>query len=1358
MNVRDQEDIPPIPQVPPEIIEAISNERLVFFIGASASRIIGCSGWKELANKLVDVACKHNEINYHEKTRIIERYGPRKTITILKKILSSELYEQTLVESLEGDNEKKEKYPIYKKLFKLRGIYLTTNIDTHFDECFERPKRFFHSHQFRRGNAKSSSLFHLHGSLDNFSTVVFSTQEYVNHYNSKEIRDFLKFIFTEYAVLFVGYSLSELEILDYVLLKGNSIQEPPEEQKTGKHFILLPFFKAEKNLLRFEKEYFSGLNVSVIPYAIDEKGYEQLYDVVESWEKEINMRTSFLPRNYGYIEKNIDHYDEETAVEIFQLIRNDEYFRNHFFKKVKSVEWFYPLKERDFFSPEHAPAPITSDTEGHFRIPQWDVLPYLERVSQKVTVQGDERLIDELLTIIRDVSNFRDTNNKHIDNYRTWWYFVKILLNIPNERIPLEIIELIPIWLDSKFNMDLPGSKIAKKLLPKFLPETLSEEDIQKAEKIVDYITAIKGVDVPAGFDSHTSSERREPRTVVETFWLMESFVKQGNAAKIGEKCTEKPIYLIADKLKKIFTYLHPFHQCNVEFEDGDYRLTVSSTEDYEFYCLVEIHRKEQLRYERVSGFRIEECKNIESFIEGIKNEILNLNIAERIEGNLEEGLRRLYEKTFLDYSFIWVKSLSGIDEWDTYGAKSTLTLILREILLAKAKKDRSTAQNIFNEFLGDKYQYPLFKRLVLFVIGECWNDFKEEFWRIVNAPNGEQLFDDYNYEPEIYTILEKNVCEFTEEEKNRIKEIIEKGPEYVREDNRDLYIAYWKQKWYSALKDDPDFAALYRTYRDETQIKEEISFKEPSVKVGPGPTPLAKEEILLMSNEELAKFFSEFRTKDPWHGPTIEGLSDTLKEAAQDQPEKFISDFSPFLNCSYLYVYMILWGIKDAWKDRKRIDWGTLFDFINQYINRDKFWEDRLEIADDMFYTDDHRLIIDMTGELIQEGTKDDNWAFSEDYLPTAKEIIFFIIDNLRVEQVEEIQDPVTYVLNSTFGKVITALINLSCRIARLEDEKGEKEDIKWSDDIKNTYEKMLRDGIPEAYILFGLHMPPLYAIDRSWTEQKVKEFESIEEQLWSIFMSGYLFNRRLYHDLYKLMKKHYSKAIFYSFREESAEEGVIQHIALAYLNGIENISENSLFGEILENWSPSQIQELIRFFWMRRKTLTESDGNIPDPDESERLKSRIIEFWRWLYEKYKDEDIDSLSEDDKKILSNMTRLAVFLPKIDHENIDWLMLSAPYIQLDHSFLFFIEYLDNLKDEGEMVESGKFVGRILHRILDEFIPEYGDEYIRSIVEFLYETKEREVADMANEICNIYLSRGEELLRDIYEKYNSGEPN
>jgi hypothetical protein len=152
---------------------------------------------------------------------------------------------------------------------------------------------------------------------------------------------------------------------------------------------------------------------------------------------------------------------------VLQLIKEGKEYEDYFFRKVKDVKWFEILKNEGYFAPEKAPEPKPVDKEGYWSIPHWNVLDYLEKVSQQVTEPGNEKYIDELLNIIKDVTKYHIKNGNCLDNYRIWWYFVKILVNLPTEKITDEILDLIPVWLDSKFDNMLPATEILEKLLPK---------------------------------------------------------------------------------------------------------------------------------------------------------------------------------------------------------------------------------------------------------------------------------------------------------------------------------------------------------------------------------------------------------------------------------------------------------------------------------------------------------------------------------------------------------------------------------------------------------------------------------------------------------------------------------------------------------------------------------------------------------------------------------------------------------------------------------------------------------------------------------------------------------------------------
>jgi len=939
-------------------------------------------------------------------------------------------------------------------------------------------------------------------------------------------------------------------------------------------------------------------------------------------------------------------FNQSNSKRLFEIMGKGVPYQDYFLKNVELIEWFLPLKQKGYFSPEKAPGPKVADQKGYFSIPQWNILNYLERVSQKVKIPGNERYIDELLTIIKEVSNYRDSNGHIIDNYRTWWYFVKILVNIvPNERIPIEVIELIPIWLDSKFGTTLQGAEIATKLLPKFLTD--NPEDIKKAEKIIENITAIKTY----AFTEERAKilgEKEEKRLVVDPYWLNEAFDKYSEI--IGVRCSKGVIEDLANKIKGLLKRV----------EDGTYK---------SFY--------------------------------------------EESEHPVDDPLE-------------------------------VLTSILKRVLLSKAKTNVDSANGILRDILEDEYLY--FPKMAIYIIGQDIDHYGPLFWEILESQTGVLIMGNALYFGDELKYLLKHLKELSDKQINILENKIEQGiKRHAPKEDTERYLALFKQEIYEALSHDPYFKSLYEEMKKTTNVDTEL---HPAIgrfrtRWGTGSPPLTKEEILRMTNVELAEYLSKFKTKDSWEGPTVGGLSDILKEAVKADPNKFADNLEPLENAGFIYIYKILDGLKETLKEKKEFSWGKVFDFIDRYIKKDQFWKDEYIVEKGEWLGGaDHEWIIRIIAELIEDGTRDDSWAFAEEYFERAKEIIFYLLREPKKD--EEVTDYVTHTLNTPCGKLISSFVNLALRIARVNDKKSIKTEPRWSEEYKNKFDEILGKKIIEAYTSLGRFLPNLYYLDKNWVVEKIKQVSTEKgSKYWQAFMDGYLSIGTVYNDLYKLMRAHYQYGLSYDFKDKRNQEHFIQHICVGYLRDHERLDDpNSLFRKIIDAWEPDQIREIIGFFWMQRHYLEESS------DENQRTKEKIISFWRKIYERYKGEDEKSLSQEVKKILSSVSRLAVFLPQITAESNKWLMLSATYVHEDFNSTFFIQYLDKLKDKGDGKQTAKYIGEIYLKMLEKATPDYDKKHIRSIVEFLYNSGAQE---SANKICNIYGSRGHEFLRDIYEK-------
>lgn len=294
----------------PHIYGAHKNEKLVIFVGAGMSALWGCKRWKDMAIALIDSCYERGNIDYWARETLLTKYSgsPRKLITIAKSILNDNYLEE-LKKTLQLAHEQKAKVPdLFNNLFSLQAAYITTNIDDHFSSLFDKGSVYIEPSKFSLAVLKPKNVIHLHGVIHNPSSLAMTVDEYIDRYQDKNFRGFLEeaFFDDKYCFLFIGYGVDEMEIIDFM------IQRYSKGVKSLRGFlhrfyILLPFFHNEEPLFKYEQLYFDQINMTVIPYSINAKGYYQIDEVLSSWRKafeEYGKGDEF----YGFneiIEKNL---------------------------------------------------------------------------------------------------------------------------------------------------------------------------------------------------------------------------------------------------------------------------------------------------------------------------------------------------------------------------------------------------------------------------------------------------------------------------------------------------------------------------------------------------------------------------------------------------------------------------------------------------------------------------------------------------------------------------------------------------------------------------------------------------------------------------------------------------------------------------------------------------------------------------------------------------------------------------------------------------------------------------------------------------------------------------------------------
>jgi hypothetical protein len=1088
-----------------------------------------------------------------------------------------------------------------------------------------------------------------------------------------------------------------------------------------------------------------------------EKRYQELLESIfdKIIEERLLVKGEFYQdcEHIDLIMKRKKPTENEMKIMFNTYLKSKE-FQQYFFYRLDNLVWLKFFNIYGYL--KTVPEPVEDKNSLTYIIPHWPILTYLENIA--ASIFENRSLIDEYAPLLFKI--IEDVTLQNVDNYRVWWYFIRVLKKTPISSVPIGIIRLIPKWINTKMGYDILSQEILTEYLPKCLNECKSSDDADKIQELFDYTTRVKWVEIPKERRISHLDKTEEPRTIFDAHWLLHSYINMKNADKVGLILTSKAVYFLADRLKEIFRRKYSNRWVSFEVDDRVYRVSILHEQQFEFSCAVSILKMQdwasipsEKRFlkiaaaesEELASFQIKECRNGEQFKQKLEKGLHDHDLPENVRKQVNpELINNLYSDVYTDHSYIWFETFPAGPRYMSKEPEIIIAHLISRILLTVAHKDEESTFAILQKLVSEEYQYPFFQRLRYYIISECWNKYGMLFCKdIVEQKN--HVFENPNYEAEIYELLEKNIDKFSEKEE--LLCLIQDGPKcYLPEDHQENYINMWKQKWLSAVKSDPFFKAAYEKLKNITQEEEVVHFREQRTRAGPGSSPKSKEQIEGMTNQQLADFLGEFKTKDFWDGPTIGGLGETIRTLAQENPAKFTTDLLPFMNTPYYYIYHILVGLNFAWSEKTSIAWRQLLSFLIKYTNRREFRENKFVIQDDGWEVN-YNWIIWEIGNLIQNGTKTDDWAFDSEYLGLAEKLTMLLVKHPLITKDKRTDgDPISQTRNS-YGILLVTLLYISLRKSRIQETKGIKMDNKWSDEIKGIFQDGIDNKNIEIYTILGEYSVNFYNLDQEWIEDFIEMMKQVKnESLWNSFVYGYLFRKTVYIELFALMHDHYIK-ILSADRTDRITDNLAHHIAVAYLDSLEELSEGSLITLAIETLEHLVVMEIIDFYWQRQNRFAHTQEEL-QIDELGKNR-RVIAFWRKVYEKMH-QRLDRLDNQDKMLLSETAKLMGYLSIIDEESNKWLLMLTPYVNRANNTSIYIDNLNRLKDKGDAKVSAKRVGNLFNLMLNTCVPIYRQKEIRSIVGYLQSSDDEEAKELARKIIDKYgRDQQSDFLRDLW---------
>ena len=535
----EERPLVPIPEIPPEITKAATDGSLVLFVGAGVSMLAEAPSWEGLASKAMKQACeKHKMIPIISQLIQEVDPNPKRQLSLTEKKCGRRAVDYRSILEFRRPST------IHTAILSLNCACVTTNYDNGFDVSGAQaaaltapsatssaahstgisPRRIFDSvlsngceASLRTGDA----IVHLHGAILDSSgkatprgKLVVTVEDYLEHYSKQKVRDFVSTLFSKYTVLFLGYGLAELELLEH-------LHRLRSDSGAAKHFMLLPLFQYQEPIRDLLEQMYTDLNVTVIPYWRDQKDYQELERVIDAWRPYILV--SFANR-VRHLRTVLAGGDFDTA---FRMWDQMDVLVPHFFRYAEG------LKSLDVLLRQGRLTIDVLEAYGPAR-------EYATRVARECDDAEENALARRLLAIWMDDPPIEEAVAKYPNS---GWCLAEVMARVPPGAIAQASVRRLSAWMVPGRGPTAIGHEIATSLFPRLLDSELPRS-AGVCFKLVELATKIEYRPVP-----DPVFEEVEALAALDIDSLREMLCEDGKSTKFGAKCGLKAVELLAKRV-----------------------------------------------------------------------------------------------------------------------------------------------------------------------------------------------------------------------------------------------------------------------------------------------------------------------------------------------------------------------------------------------------------------------------------------------------------------------------------------------------------------------------------------------------------------------------------------------------------------------------------------------------------------------------------------------------------------------------------------------------------------------------------------------------------------------------------------
>jgi hypothetical protein len=1037
----------------------------------------------------------------------------------------------------------------------------------------------------------------------------------------------------------------------------------------------------------------------------------------------------------------------EQAIFILALIDSDSVYEEYFYRKVNSEYWLQILNRKKVFHPDNSKR-LFFEKEGVVNTNKsyWYPISYIDKISSNSLTKESVDLIIKILLEISAVEN---------DNFITWRHVIEAVSKIPNEKIPLKLINYSHNWIGQGIQGFSSNSTyfVFHFLLPKFLNENSTPKDIEKAQILLFNSIAIEK-------NKHENLNEGDSQWVIKTdvHSIDYESIDKDLLKRIAINSSTDFVKYLSEIVRRLA--LDYLSGVNINFyndskKEGvryfNFKINFRQGEDddliiYELIGETSVEYKHKYILEKYTSIPYQNFKS--KLISTLK---INTDVPQNHKnlGHLE--WRLFYGK---------LRAFSAISEFIEDEKNSQNPLDIFPIFFVKLLEERvkgkvNDTEEILSFLFNAGSQSLAFNRKVGFhLLKFCWKAQKHIFWEEFTSHN---LFLNHNESIDVRELLDFNQNLITKKESLLLNKVIEEGPpiKEIRDGTDDK--EYWQFKWLSALRKNKYFIEQYQITSEQLDIGSDHFNKNPRISYWGDLSPLSTKELCNLNIRELADYLKKYKSDGGFRSPNESGLAEVFKAAIKENPKQFIKEIDLLSDIPIRYYKSLLYGVQEYWNNSlqqkkvdesqpKEVDWQIMFVYCLNYLRN--FLGDSENIRGDE--ENDDQEVIRATTSLISSALSY-NSSLTNSALNSSKNLIQFIFQKsagLADRNIHEDFDYPTYVINSITGSILLASLEYSLHRVRTNDSL--KESDRWESEIKEVFEETFKQSPFDFYIIFGWHFWQLHYLDSRWTLEKAESLTGVSRTNLIAFMSGFVLSRApntkpLLSLFYPLYKEVISQNLQIKYLQGSH---VSKHIGTFYLWGFEELTdEDSLIYLLLKTNDLEYISKLISFL----NKESEYPKKLPSIELGE-LRLRILDLWQLIWDNLKDTEEDK----DKEILKRSLRLISYFSMLGNDLKSILKAIVGSVELNISKDILIGDLKNLFFEDDKILHAQSEYHNLGELLLT-IP-FKDSYIRLyennllfLTELLYKN---ECTSLANAYCEKMSADGFEFLNKLYSKYNS----